>query len=140
MKKVLVTGAAGFIGSHLTDRLLKIGYKVYGLDNLITGSIDNISHLNSNKMFEFIEHDISKPLNLFRDLEYVFHFASPASPIDYLKFPIQTLKANAIGGYNAIGIAKQNKAKFLFASTSEVYGDPRVHPQKEDYYGHVNPI
>ena len=140
MKKVLITGVAGFIGSNLCDRLLKDGFFIYGLDNLITGSIDNIRHLDSNKNFEFINHDVTKYINLNDKIDYVFHFASPASPIDYLNFPIQTLKANSIGGHNALGFSKKNNAKFILASTSEVYGDPLEHPQKESYYGNVNPI
>ena len=140
MKKIVITGAAGFIGSNLVDRLINEGFFVYGIDNLITGSLDNISHLNSNNSFEFIEKDVTKFIEIKDKIEYVFHFASPASPLDYLEYPIQTLKANAIGGHNALGLAKKNNAKFILASTSEVYGDPLEHPQKESYYGNVNPI
>ena len=140
MKKIVITGAAGFIGSNLTDRLINEGFFVYGIDNLITGSLDNISHLNSNNNFDFINHDVTKYIDIKDKIDYVFHFASPASPIDYLEYPIQTLKANAIGGHNALGLAKKNNAKFILASTSEVYGDPLEHPQKESYFGNVNPI
>ena len=140
MKKIVITGAAGFIGSNLVDRLINNGFFVYGIDNLITGSLDNLSHLNSNNNFDFINHDATKYINIKDKIDYVFHFASPASPIDYLEYPIQTLKANAIGGHNALGLAKKNNAKFILASTSEVYGDPLVHPQKESYFGNVNPI
>ena len=140
MKKIVITGAAGFIGSNLVDKLLNEGFFVYGIDNLITGSLDNLSHLNSNNNFDFVNHDVTKYINIKDKIDYVFHFASPASPIDYLKYPIQTLKANAIGGHNALGLAKKNNAKFILASTSEVYGDPLEHPQKESYFGNVNPI
>ena len=140
MKKIVVTGAAGFIGSNLVDRLINEGYFIYGLDNLITGSLDNLTHLSANKSFEFIEQDVTKYIDIKDKIHYVFHFASPASPIDYLEYPIQTLKANAIGGHNALGLAKKNNAKFILASTSEVYGDPLEHPQKESYFGNVNPI
>ena len=138
--KILLTGAAGFIGSNLTDFFLNKGYKVFGIDNFITGDKKNIEHLSNNTDFEFIESDVTKYINIKDKIDYVLHFASPASPIDYLNFPIQTLKANAIGGHNALGVAKKNKAKFLLASTSEVYGDPLIHPQNESYYGNVNPI
>jgi len=140
LKKILITGSAGFIGSNLCDRFLKDGFFVFGMDNLITGSTENISHLSTNSNFEFIEQDVTKYISIKDKLDFVFHFASPASPIDYLKYPIQTLKANAIGGHNTLGLAKKHKAKYILASTSEVYGDPLIHPQKEDYYGNVNPI
>ena len=140
MKKIVITGAAGFIGSNLVNRLINEGHFVYGIDNLITGSLHNLSHLNSNSKFDFIEQDVTKFIQIKDKIDYVFHFSSPASPVDYLKFPIQTLKANAIGGHNTLGLAKKNKAKYILASTSEVYGDPLVHPQKENYYGNVNPI
>ena len=140
MKKIVITGAAGFIGSNLVDKLINNGYFIYGIDNLITGSLNNLSHLNSNNNFEFIEQDVTKFIEIKDKIDYVLHFASPASPIDYLEYPIQTLKANAIGGHNALGLAKKNNAKFILASTSEVYGDPLEHPQKESYFGNVNPI
>ena len=140
MSKILVTGAAGFIGSNLVNMLIEKDNFVYGLDNLITGSLSNINHLNSNNKFEFIDHDVTKFIRIKDKLDFIFHLASPASPIDYLNYPIQTLKANAIGGHNALGLAKKNKSKFILASTSEVYGDPLIHPQKETYYGNVNPI
>tara|TARA_B100002052_G_scaffold89696_1_gene82507 strand:+ start:72 stop:1010 length:939 start_codon:yes stop_codon:yes gene_type:complete len=140
LKKIVITGAAGFIGSNLVDRLINEDFFVYGIDNLITGSLDNLSHLNSNNNFDFVNHDVTKYIDIKDKIDYVFHFASPASPIDYLKYPIQTLKANAIGGHNALGLAKKNNAKFILASTSEVYGDPLEHPQKESYFGNVNPI
>ena len=140
MKKIVITGAAGFIGSNLVDRFIHEGFFVYGIDNLITGSMDNLSHLNSMNNFDFVNHDVTKYIDIKDKIDYVFHFASPASPIDYLEYPIQTLKANAIGGHNALGLAKKNNAKFILASTSEVYGDPLEHPQKESYFGNVNPI
>ena len=140
MKKIVITGAAGFIGSNLVDRFIHEGFFVYGIDNLITGSMDNLSHLNSMNNFDFVNHDVTKYISIKDKIDYVFHFASPASPIDYLEYPIQTLKANAIGGHNALGLAKKNNAKFILASTSEVYGDPLEHPQKESYFGNVNPI
>lgn len=140
MKTVLITGAAGFLGSHLCDRFLKEGHRVIGMDNLITGDLKNIEHLYNDKHFEFINHDVSKFVHIPGDLDYILHFASPASPIDYLKIPIQTLKVGSYGTHNLLGLAKAKGARILIASTSEVYGDPKVHPQVESYYGHVNPI
>ncbi|MCD6577921.1 SDR family oxidoreductase [bacterium] len=140
MKTIVVTGAAGFIASHLTERLLDEGNSIIGIDNLITGNIKNIKHLFANKNFKFIQHDISKPIYFNETIEQIYHLASPASPIDYLEYPIQTLKVGAMGTHIALGIAKKHKAAFLISSTSEVYGDPLVHPQKEDYWGNVNPI
>lgn len=140
MQTVLITGAAGFLGSHLCERFIKEGYKVIGMDNLITGSLKNIEHLFSNKYFEFYQHDVTKFVHVSDDLDYILHFASPASPIDYLKIPIQTLKVGAMGTHNLLGLAKAKNARILVASTSEVYGDPQVHPQKEEYWGHVNPV
>lgn len=140
MKKVLITGAAGFLGSHLCDRMMSEGYHVIGMDNLITGNLDNISHLFNNKYFEFYHHDVSKFVHVPGNLDYILHFASPASPIDYLKMPIQTLKVGSLGTHNLLGLAKEKKARILVASTSEVYGDPLVHPQPESYWGHVNPV
>lgn len=139
-ERVLITGAAGFLGSHLCDRFLKEGYNVIGMDNLITGSMDNIAHLMREEDFEFHHHDVTKYVHISGDLKYILHFASPASPIDYLKIPIQTLKVGAHGTHNLLGLAKDKKARILVASTSEVYGDPLVHPQTEEYYGNVNPI
>ena len=139
-KRVLITGGAGFIGSHLCDLLINKGYAVVCVDNLITGSKENISHLLGNKKFKFVRHDISKPLQVKGRIDYVLHFASPASPIDYADLPIQTMKVGALGTHNALGIAKKKKARFLLASTSEIYGDPKVSPQKEDYWGNVNPV
>ncbi|SMG23557.1 dTDP-glucose 4,6-dehydratase [Marivirga sericea] len=139
-ERVLITGAAGFLGSHLCDRFIKEGYDVIGMDNLITGSMDNIAHLMGKEDFEFYHHDVSKYVHVPGDLKYILHFASPASPIDYLKIPIQTLKVGAHGTHNLLGLAKDKKARILVASTSEVYGDPLVHPQTEGYYGNVNPI
>lgn len=136
----LVTGGAGFLGSHLSDRLLAEGHRVIVLDNLITGSMANIEHLASNPNFEFIKHDVTKYLLVPGKVDYIFHFASPASPMDYLELPIQTLKVGALGTHNALGLAKAKGATFLLASTSETYGDPLVHPQREDYWGNVNPI
>ena len=138
--KILITGAAGFIGSNLVDYLINKDYYVFGIDNLITGSYENISHLSRNNNFEFIEKDITEYIEIKDKLDYILHFASPASPMDYYNYPLQTLKANAIGGYNALELAKKNNAKLLLASTSEVYGDPLVHPQVESYFGNVNPI
>lgn len=140
MKKVLITGAAGFLGSHLSDRFLKEGYYVIGMDNFITGDQKNIQHLEGNPNFEFINHDVTKFIDIKGDLDYILHFASPASPIDYLKIPIQTLKVGSLGTHNLLGLAKAKKARILIASTSEIYGDPLVHPQTEDYYGNVNTI
>lgn len=140
MERVLITGAAGFLGSHLCDRFIAEGYHVIGMDNLITGDMRNIEHLMPNKNFEFYHHDVSKFVHVPGDLKYILHFASPASPIDYLKIPIQTLKVGSLGTHNLLGLAKAKKARILVASTSEVYGDPLVHPQNEDYWGNVNPI
>lgn len=140
MKRVLITGAAGFLGSHLCDRFIKEGCEVIGMDNLITGSLRNIEHLFKLKQFEFYHHDVSKFVFVPGKLDYILHFASPASPIDYLKIPIQTLKVGSLGTHNLLGLAKAKGARIIVASTSEVYGDPLVHPQTEDYWGHVNPI
>jgi dTDP-glucose 4,6-dehydratase len=140
MKKVLITGAAGFLGSHLCDKFIHEGFYVIGMDNFITGDKKNISHLANNPNFEFIEHDVTEFVKIEGDLHYVLHFASPASPIDYLKIPIQTLKVGSLGTHNLLGLAKAKNARLLIASTSEVYGDPLVHPQTEDYYGNVNTI
>ncbi len=140
MKRVLITGAAGFLGSHLCDRMIKEGYHVIGMDNLLTGSLKNIEHLFPLKEFEFYYHDITKYIHIPSELDYILHFASPASPIDYLKMPIQTLKVGALGTHNVLGVAKSKQARILVASTSEVYGDPLVHPQYEEYWGNVNPI
>ncbi|NNF32665.1 MAG: SDR family oxidoreductase [Saprospiraceae bacterium] len=140
MKKILITGAAGFLGSHLCDRFIKEGYKVIGMDNLLTGNIDNIAHLFPLKEFEYYHHDVSKFVHVPGQLDYILHFASPASPIDYLKMPIQTLKVGSLGTHNLLGLAKQKQARILIASTSEVYGDPLEHPQKETYWGNVNPV
>jgi dTDP-glucose 4,6-dehydratase len=136
----VVTGAAGFLGSHLTDLLLARGHKVIGIDNFITGSVDNIAHLGGNRNFRFIEQDVTEFLFLDVPVDFVWHFASPASPVDYLNFPIQTLKVGSLGTHKALGLAKNKKARFLIASTSEIYGDPLVHPQTEEYWGNVNTI
>ena len=140
MKKVLITGGAGFLGSHLCDRFIKEGFHVVAMDNLITGSLKNIEHLFPLKQFEYFHHDVSKFVHVPGKLDYILHFASPASPIDYLKMPIQTLKVGSLGTHNLLGLAKEKNARVLIASTSEVYGDPLVHPQNEDYWGNVNPI
>lgn len=139
-KKVLITGGAGFLGSHLCDRFIKEGYHVVAMDNLLTGDIENIEHLMGNEDFEFHHHDVSKYVHVPGELEYILHFASPASPIDYLKMPIQTMKVGSLGTLNCLGLAKDKGARMLIASTSEVYGDPLVHPQSEDYWGNVNPV
>ncbi len=140
MKKVLITGAAGFLGSHLCDRFIKENFYVIAMDNLITGDLKNIEHLFKHKNFEFCHHDVSKFVHVSGNLDYILHFASPASPIDYLKIPIRTLKVGSLGTHNLLGLAKEKEARILIASTSEVYGDPLVHPQTEDYYGNVNTI
>lgn len=139
-ERVLITGGAGFIGSHLCDRFLKEGYQVVAMDNLITGDLRNIEHLFKEPDFEFYHHDVSKFVHVPGELKFILHFASPASPIDYLKIPIQTLKVGSLGTHNLLGLARSKKARILVASTSEVYGDPLVHPQTESYYGNVNPI
>lgn len=136
----IVTGGAGFLGSHLCDRLIADGHSVICIDNLITGSTENIAHLAGNKQFRFIHYDVTNYIFVEGDVDFIFHFASPASPIDYLKLPIQTLKVGSLGTHKALGLAKAKKARFLLASTSEVYGDPLVHPQREDYWGNVNPV
>src|SRR5215813_2667793 len=138
--RILVTGGAGFIGSHLTDRLLSEGHQVVAMDNLVTGDARNIAHHRSDPNFEFIFHDVSNHIHVTGHLDWVLNFASPASPIDYLQLPIQTLKVGAMGTHNALGVAKAKGAKFFLTSTSEVYGDPMVHPQHEEYWGNVNPI
>ena len=138
--RVLITGAAGFLGSHLTDRFLQEGHEVIGMDNLITGSRDNLAHLAGNRRFQFVLHDVSRFIQVDGPLDGVLHFASPASPIDYLELPIQTLKVGSLGTHNTLGLSKAKSARFFLASTSEVYGDPQVHPQPESYWGHVNPV
>jgi dTDP-glucose 4,6-dehydratase len=140
MPRILITGAAGFLGSHLCDRYTGEGYEVIGMDNLITGDLNNISHLRESTNFTFINHDVTEHIDIDVELDYILHFASPASPIDYLKIPIQTLKVGSLGTHNCLGLARNKKARILIASTSEVYGDPQVHPQTEEYWGHVNPI
>lgn len=138
--RILITGGAGFLGSHLVDRFLAEGYEVVALDNLITGNIENIAHLAGNPKFRFIYHDVSNFIFIDGQIDAVLHFASPASPVDYLKYPIQTLKVGALGTHNALGVARAKGARFLLASTSEIYGEPTVHPQPESYYGNVNTI
>ena len=140
MKRVLITGAAGFLGSHLCDRFIKEDFYVIGMDNFITGDIKNINHLFDHPNFDFIKHDVTEFIKIEDELDYILHFASPASPIDYLKIPIQTLKVGSLGTHNLLGLAKAKNARLLIASTSEVYGDPLVHPQSENYYGNVNTI
>jgi len=140
MKRTLITGGAGFIGSHLCDRFIQEGHEVICMDNFITGSPDNIAHLMGHPRFSLIRHDVSNYVYVAGELDFILHFASPASPIDYLKLPIQTLKVGALGTHNLLGLAKAKKARFLLASTSEVYGDPLIHPQQEGYWGNVNPV
>jgi len=139
-KRILITGAAGFLGSHLCDRFLKEGYEVIGMDNLLTGNIKNIEHLFPVKEFQFYHHDVTKFVHVPGNIDYILHFASPPGPIDYLKMPIETLKVGALGTHNLLGLAKSKGARILVASTSEVYGDPLVHPQTEEYWGNVNPV
>ena len=140
MERVLITGAAGFLGSHLCERFLKEGFEVLGMDNLITGHLSNLEHLMPHENFTFYRHDVSNFVHVSGKLDYILHFASPASPIDYLKIPIQTLKVGSLGTHNLLGLARVKNARMLIASTSEVYGDPLVHPQVEEYYGNVNPV
>jgi len=140
MQTAIVMGGAGFLGSHLCDKLLREGLKVICVDNLITGNVDNIAHLSGNENFSFIKHDITNYIFVPGKVDYILHFASPASPVDYLQLPIQTLKVGSLGTHKALGLAKEKKARFLLASTSEVYGDPEIHPQPEEYWGNVNPI
>lgn len=140
MKTALLTGAAGFLGSHLAERLLSEGVRVIGVDNFLTGKRENIAHLEGREDFHFIEHDVTKPFFVADKVDYVLHFASPASPVDYLELPIQTLKVGSLGTHNSLGLARSHNARFLLASTSEVYGDPLIHPQPETYWGNVNPI
>ena len=139
-KRILITGAAGFLGSHLCDRFIAEGYEVIGMDNLLTGNLENIKHLFPLPQFHFYHHDVSKFVHIPGDLDYILHFASPASPIDYLKMPIQTMKVGSLGTHNLLGLARAKKARILVASTSEIYGDPEIHPQVEEYWGNVNPI
>ncbi|MCB0797116.1 MAG: GDP-mannose 4,6-dehydratase, partial [Chitinophagales bacterium] len=138
--RILITGAAGFLGSHLCDRFIREGYQVIAMDNLLTGSMRNIEHLFPNEDFSFYHHDVTRFVHVPGKLDFILHFASPASPIDYLKMPIQTLKVGSLGTHNLLGLAKEKNARILIASTSEVYGDPMVHPQKESYWGNVNPV
>ena len=140
MKKVLITGAAGFIGSHLCDRFIKEGFYVIGLDSFLTGSPDNIAHLIGNERFKFIKYDVTNFIYIPDEIDIMLHFACPASPVDYLNHPIHTMKVDSLGTINTLGLAKAKKARYIFASTSEVYGDPKVHPQPETYWGDVNPI
>jgi dTDP-glucose 4,6-dehydratase len=140
MARTVITGGAGFVGSHLCERFLAEGHDVVCVDNFITGTPANLEHLRGNGRFSFVEHDISRPLEMDGDINNILHFASPASPVDYLRYPIQTLKVGSLGTHNSLGLAKLKNARFLLASTSEVYGDPEQHPQREDYWGHVNPI
>jgi dTDP-glucose 4,6-dehydratase len=139
-RRILITGAAGFLGSHLCDRFISEGFHVTGMDNLVTGSLDNIAHLFGHPQFEFFQYDVTRFVYVPGDLDYILHFASPASPLDYLRMPIQTLKVGSIGTHNLLGLAKAKNARILLASTSEVYGDPLVHPQHESYWGNVNPV